>query len=301
MTRSVTIPPENGTFAGVDNESYHADRTSISVSGAKLLLPPSCPAKFRHRMDSPPEYKAVFDFGTVTHGLVLGEGGDYVVLDPEVHGLKSDGTVADNPRATAKWKAAEAQARKDGKTPISKSDYERATEMAAVVWTHPLAGEILGAKGEAESSLYVDDPQTGIRLRARPDWMTPDYDPDRLWIADYKTTVTARPEDFARKAADYGYHMQAAWYVTVARLLGLCDDPVFVFIAQEKEAPYLVSVVEFDAEAIAEGHRLNRQAIDLFKRCTDTGEWPGYDDGITPISLPPWAFKSKQTIGDLLT
>jgi hypothetical protein len=82
--------------------------------------------------------------------------------------------------------------------------------------------------------------------------------------------------------------------------LGLCDDPVFVFIAQEKEPPYLVSVVEFDAEAIAEGHRLNRQAIDLFKRCVDTGEWPGYDDGITPISLPPWAFKSKQTIGDML-
>jgi hypothetical protein len=169
-----------------------------------------------------------------------------------------------------------------------------------VVWTHPLAGEILGAKGEAESSLYVDDPQTGIRLRARPDWMTAHYDPDRLWIADYKTTVTARPEDFARKAADYGYHQQAAFYLLVARLLGLCDDPVFVFIAQEKEAPYLVSVVEFDAEAIAEGHRLNRQAIDLFKRCTDTGEWPGYDDGITPISLPPWAFKSKQTIGDLM-
>ena len=294
MTTSVTIPPENGTFAGLDNESYHADTASLSSSGAKLLLPPSCPAKFRQRMDGPKEYKQVFDFGTVTHGLVLGEGGDYVVLDPEVHGLKGDGKVADNPRATAMWKAAEEQARKDRKTPISKSDYERATEMAAVVWTHPLAGEILGAKGQAETSLYADDPKTGIRLRARPDWMTSAYEPSRLWIADYKTTVTAAPHDFSRKAADYGYHFQAAWYINVAKLLGLDPNPRFIFIAQEKEAPYLVSVTEFDDEAIEEGDRLVRQAIDTYAHCMKTGQWPGYDEGITQMSLPPWKFVSEQ-------
>lgn len=287
MTRSITIPPEDGVFDGVDNQSYHADTTSLSVSGAKLLLPPSCPAKFRQRMDGPPEYKQVFDFGTVAHSLVLGEGCDFVPIDAPDYRTKDAQAQRD-------------KIRKDGKTPILQSELERATAMAAAAWTHPMAGELLSAKGRAETSLYAEDPATGVRLRARPDWMTDAYDPERLWIVDYKTTVTARPDDFARKAADFGYHMQAAWYIDVAILLGLCQQPAFVFIAQEKEPPYLVSVVEFDAEAIEEGRALNRQAINLYKHCTDNDVWPGYGDDIYPISLPKWAFKAKTTIGDLI-
>ncbi len=286
MTRSVTLPPENGAYAGVDNTSYHADTTSLSASGAKLLLPPSCPAKFRQRMDGPREYKQVFDFGTVAHSLVLGEGCDFVAIDAPDWRTKAAQTERD-------------KIRKDGKTPILQSELDRATAMAAAVYLHPLAGELLTAKGQAEISWYADDPATGIRLRARPDWKTEAYEPGRLWIIDYKTTVTAQPSDFARRAADYGYHFQAAWYQNVARLLGH-KDPRFIFIAQEKEAPYLVSVVEFDDEAIEEGARLVRQAIDTYARCMETGLWPGYDEGITQMSLPPWKFQSEDNAGDIV-
>jgi hypothetical protein len=281
MTTSITVPPENGTFIGVDNASYHADTTSLSSSGARLLLPPSCPAKFRQRMDSPPEYKQVFDFGTVTHGLVLGEGGTFSVVDAPDYRSKAAQTERD-------------QIRKDGKTPILAGELERATAMAATVYVHPLAGELLMAKGESEVSWYANDPVTGTRLRARPDRVTTDYEPGRLWIVDYKTTITAAPSDFSRRAADYGYHFQAAWYRLVAKLLGLDPNPRFIFIAQEKEAPYLVSVVEFDDEAIEEGDRLVRQAIDTYAHCMETGQWPGYDEGITQMSLPPWKFQSEQ-------
>jgi len=286
MVRPITVPSDNGVVAGVDNESYHADTTSLSASGAKLLLPPSCPAKFRQRMDGPKEYKQVFDFGSVAHALVLGEGCNFVAIDQPDYRSKAAQTERD-------------AIRKDGKTPILTKELEQASAMAAAVYVHPLAGELLGAKGQAEVSWYADDPKTGIRLRARPDWATSDYDPDRLWIVDYKTTVTANPKDFARKASDYGYHLQAAWYINVAELLGYVA-PAFVFIAQEKEPPYLVSVVEFDAQAIEEGAALSRQAIDVFKHCTDTGEWPGYPTDIHAMSLPPWAFKARQTIGDLI-
>lgn len=279
MTRSVTIPPDNGAFTGVDNESYHADTTSLSASGAKLLLPPSCPAKFRQRMDGPREYKQVFDFGTVAHGLVLGEGCDFVAIDAPDYRTKAAQAERD-------------KIRKDGKTPILQSELDRATEMAAAVYLHPLAGELLSANGQAEVSWYADDPATGIRLRARPDWKTEAYEPGRLWIIDYKTAATAAPKDFARRAADFGYHMQAAWYQNVAQLLGH-RNPRFVFIAQEKEPPYLVSVVEFDDEAIEEGARLVRQAIDTYAHCMETGKWPGYDEGITQMSLPPWKFQSE--------
>ena len=97
-----------GLRAGISTADYHADRSSLSCSGAKLLL--RSPAKFQWRLDHP-VVKDVFDFGTVAHTLVLGEGADIAVLDPGVHGLKKDGTPADNPRATTAWKAAEVNRR----------------------------------------------------------------------------------------------------------------------------------------------------------------------------------------------
>jgi hypothetical protein len=45
------------------NEEYHADRGSLSSSGARKLLPPSCPALFRHAQDTPQEPKKTFELG----------------------------------------------------------------------------------------------------------------------------------------------------------------------------------------------------------------------------------------------
>jgi hypothetical protein len=109
------VPTEDGLFT-VEENTYHRDRGSLSCSGAKLLLPPSCPAKFRQRMDNPPEPKPHFDFGSVVHTLTLGAGSDYAVLEPAIHGLKRDGTIADSPTATTAWKAADADARVTGYT-----------------------------------------------------------------------------------------------------------------------------------------------------------------------------------------
>lgn len=297
----MTAARPTGMFSHIPDDVYHQDRVSLSSSGARLLLPPSCPAKFREYMDNDRKPKREWDFGHVAHHLVLGKGAQFAVLDPAVHGLKVDGTVSDKPTATAGWKAAAAQARARRLVPIHLDDCQKAEAMAKKVAEHPIAGPLL-IDGQAEVSLYVDDPGgTGVQLRARPDWMTgPSY--NRMWIVDYKTSTTANPAAFARKAADLGYHIQAAFYRLVVIALGLDESPAFVFIAQEKEPPYLVSVVEFDADAIAEGNRLARQAIDTYRRCVDNDDWPSYDgtDTVVPISLPPWAFAPKPTLADLI-
>ena len=67
------IPEADGLYT-VDEQSYHRDRGSLSVSGAKLLLPPSCPAKFKERMDNPPPPKPHFDFGSIVHTLTPAPG-----------------------------------------------------------------------------------------------------------------------------------------------------------------------------------------------------------------------------------
>jgi PDDEXK-like domain of unknown function (DUF3799) len=274
----------------IPEAEYHADRGSLSHSGAKLLLPPSVPAKFREAMDNPPPPKKAFDFGHLAHGLVLGKGVPLVVLYPEVHGLKKDGQVADSPTATATWKAAVADARAAGKLPVHADDYCRAAAMQAVVSGHPVAGPLF-ANGTSEQSIYADDPTTGVCLRGRVDTISA-LD-GRPVIGDYKTTASAARDRFERYSAKYMYHLQAAWYLDLAALLGI-KGARFLLIAQEDVPPYLVSVLEPDDEAIAEGRRLKRQAIETYSHCTETGEWPGYPEEILSISLPLWAVSEME-------
>ena len=90
----------------------------------------------------------------------------------------------------------------------------------------------------------------------------------------------------------FGYHMQAPWYLDLVKGVGMSDDPQFLFVVQEKTPPYLVTVIEYDDLALAEGRRRNREAITTYLHCRETGQWPGYhdnDDAVT-ISLPLWAF-----------
>lgn len=274
---------------------YHSNPARLSPNAAKKLLEPGGPAKYdwerRNKRPSTP----AFDFGKVAHKLVLGEGDKFKVLHPEIHGVKKDGAVADNPRATSTWKQAEKAARAEGLTPIASDEYLKAVAMAGAVHAHPLAHKLLN-DGDAEHWLYATENNQGFRLR--PDWMT--QSEGRLHLIEYKTAASADPNVFERKAYDFGYHLAFAFAVTAARILELDEAPAYVYVVQEKDPPYLVSVCELDADAFKLGREHMRKAIEIYQQCMDTGVWPGYGEGIHSISLPAWAFTTNQrTVADL--
>lgn len=111
----------------------------------------------------------------------------------------------------------------------------------------------------------------------------------RLIVADYKTAASAAAGAFSRSAANYGYHQQAAWYLDGIRVLLGVEDPAFVFVVQERDAPYLVNVIELDDTALTIGRDRNRTAIAKFNECTDNNRWPGYSDEVQLVGLPRWA------------
>lgn len=288
-TTEAGVPAADGIYGSVDVEQYHADRGSLSVSGAKLLMSPSCPAKFRWKMDNEQKPKKVWDFGHVAHRLILGKGADFMVLHPDVHGLKSDGSPADKPTATACWKEAERTARAKGLIPIHVDDHAKAVVMAACVLGDAEAAPIF-ASGEAEMSIYATDPVTGIRLRGRVDWINHEYHSDgTVLIDDVKTSITADPFELERRFYDLGYWMQRAWYEDLLILAGLAERVDFVFTVVEKTEPHIVTNVRYLKEAVDAGRRANRDAIDLYARCMESGKWPGYTNDIVTIGLPPWA------------
>lgn len=277
MTTTVEAPAL-GLHTDLSNEAYHADKTSLSSSGARKLLPPSCPAKFRYEQDNPQPASKTFDYGNAAHKMVLGRGPDLEV----VPGARWD---------TGKAKAHIAEIRERGGIPLKDHEMQMVKDMAAVIRRHPLAAALLDpAYGAPEQSGFWIDEPSGIRCRVRFDWLPSIHD-GRLIIPDYKTTTDASDDAMQKDIAKYGYNQQADWYETGARALGLGDQTAeLLLIAQEKKPPYAINVIgiEFGSRVIAAAK--NRRAIETFAECTESGYWPGYADrNPNYLALPGYA------------
>ena len=275
-----TLITDPGVYADLDETTYHADPVpglSLSCSGAKKLLPPSCPALFKHQRDHGQPHKAVFDFGHAAHKAVLGIGATVEVLDFPDYRTKAAQVARD-----AVYEA--------GAVPLLTEEAERVEGMAAAIKAHPIASTLFNpSTGKAEQSLFRRDAKTGVMLRSRLDWLPEPVAGQRLTVVDYKSCRSAEPDALSKAVAAYGYAMQAAWYCSMVSELGLDEAPEFRFVFQEKTAPYLVTVVELDTEAMLIGEQQMRQAIDLYAECSRTDTWPGYVDGVELIALPFWA------------
>lgn len=266
---------------------YHRDPVrggSLSSTGARKLLPPSCPALFRHWADMGQEPNRVFDFGHAAHAEVLGVGQPVRVVD------------ADSWR-TKKAQDERREAYADGAVPLLACEWKTVQEMAAALRAHPVASVLFDPDtGAGEQSLFWVDEDSGVWCRAMLDWMPHPVQGQRLIIGDYKTSQSAEPNSIAKTVAAYGYDQQAAWYLNGVTALGLHGDiePAFVFIFQEKTAPYLVTIAQPDAEALMWGERLNRKAIDIYRTCIETGRWPGYADDVISVGLPTWTVRNRE-------
>lgn len=260
-------------------EAYHADPVeggSLSSTGARRLLPPSCPAIFDYFRRHPEPPKRIFDFGHAAHFEVLGDGPIIVPVDAPDWRTKAAREERDEIRAS-------------GAVPLLAHEHEQVKAMAAVIRDHPIASRLLQAgSGKAEQTLVWQDQLSGVWRRALLDWFPNRTASGRLIVPDYKSAQSADPEAFARSAANYGYHVQAAWYLDGITALDQGDDPAFVFVVQEKDPPHLVTVVELDAVALRIGRSLARRAIDVFVECNRTGVWPGYSDEVELVSLPAY-------------
>nr|WP_246232796.1 PD-(D/E)XK nuclease-like domain-containing protein [Nakamurella aerolata] len=260
---------------------YHA-HPALSQSLAKLLLPPSVPAKFLWARENPAPPKKEFDFGHAAHALVLGEGMGVEIL--QVTAKDGSRTDAENRRAKSTQEH-EAAAREAGNIPLLRSEAGRVEAMADAIKRHPVASVLLSS-GAAEQSVFWTD-ERGVDRRARfdhvPDLAVPA-------VTDYKTTTDASPGAFAKSVAGYRYHFQAAWYVEAAAAAEL-GHVEFALIAQEKEPPYLVGVYQPSVRAIERGRDLVARALDIYQQCTETGVWPGYSPDIEPLDLPEWAYR----------
>lgn len=252
-----------GIYDGVSNSEYHID-AALGSSSLKTLATRT-PAHWKFESEHP-VHKEAYDVGTAVHELVL-EGEFKTVVELEYDSYRTKAAQGDRDKAYT-----------DGLTPMLSRDLVEVHAIAESVMRNPLAANAFTGHIAEQSFFWEEE---GQMYKVRPDARKQGL------IVDLKTCQSASPNDFPRTGYDFGYFISAAMYVDgVKELTG--EDHAFAFVNVEKSAPYLTSVTEFDAEALAYGRQMIARAKRIFRECKAADKWPGYP-AFTTVSLPKWA------------
>lgn len=214
------------------------------------------------------EETAAMVMGSLVHCAIL-----------ESHALEARYLPTDlDRRGTKAW--AEAEAYAAGLELVKQSDWDTARRMRDAVYSNKVASELLtGAL--TEQSVFWTDPLTGIPCKARADAVNPRLSA----LIDVKTTVDASPREFARSFSKYGYGLQDTHYRQGFAADGL-DVETMVFLAVEKNAPYLVGLYELHPDQLAVYTDRHATLVARYAECLKAGEWPGYEQSIQTLELP---------------
>lgn len=282
----MTVITEPGLY-DIPELEYHRDPVpagSFSSTQAKQIL--KSPAHLRHYLDSPRVEKKAFDFGHAVHAGVLGVGLELVEIPESL--LASNGAAS-----TKDAKAFIAEAYIAGQVPLKAAEFGPIHDAIAAVRAHPIAGPLFAGGGVPEQSAFGIDPDTGLWLRGRFDWTTPNG-----ILVDLKTTQDGSPRKFSRAIADFGYDTQDAFYRHVYELATGQEPRGFIFVTVEAKAPHLVDVHELDAEWKAIGETRARLAIERYKRAMDAGYWPGRPAVINSLRAPVWYLNEHEEMDE---
>ncbi|EDV5503464.1 exonuclease VIII, partial [Salmonella enterica subsp. enterica] len=116
-----------------------------------------------------------------------------------------------------------------GRTVLTAEEGRKIELMYQSVMALPLGQWLVESAGYAESSVYWEDPETGILCRCRPDKIIPEFH----WIMDVKTTADI--QRFRTAYYDYRYHVQDAFYSDGYRAQ-FGEIPTFVFLVASTTA-----------------------------------------------------------------
>lgn len=280
MTTDTLTIPEIGVYPNVPAEEYHA---WPCVSNSLLGQLSKSPLHAKYAMDNGYEATEAQKLGTAAHTAIL-----------EPHLFEQEYRRGPDARTNSnEWKEAEAQADADGYTIIKPEQYDHARLMAARVYDHPAAAELLAAKGINELSVRWE--KNGIPCKMRIDRGTKHA--GYSTILDVKTTTDASREAFQKSVQRYGYYRQGAFYLDGLQAIDIHQgrEPAhrrYIIIAVESTPPYGVGVYELDDEAIRFGRDHERYGyrslLGEFVRCKKAGHWPSHNEDIESLSLPRW-------------
>lgn len=297
----ITAP---GAYPDIPNEDYHRNADllpgpSLSSSGAKKILAQS---PFHFWFDSPlnpdrpaEEDKSHFAIGKAAHDLLLLED-----RFPEHYHMLPEGFAWNKTKAMAEEIASATEAQKAGLCLLKFDDAETVHAVANALRRNPIAVAAL-KNGVTEETLAWQDEETGVWLRARPDFRSNTISTGGALRLDvdlkFMAPTHCSRDGFARAIGNFGFHQSAAFYADGLKAAYGHAPTNRLHIVVEKDPPYSVSLYELPDEDLQRGRWLNRQAIRRFADCLSKNQWPAYSEEPSFCGLGSWA---RRTIDEAI-
>lgn len=302
----------------LSNEQYHADTEHINGSGLWNLYD-RCPAAWRYKDEEDEQSKALV-FGTGSHTALLEPerfeaeyarmptkddfGAELLVTVSDMNswakergikGLsgKAKAEVIKIIQATGETVQIydvireEAEKAATGKSMLEGDDYDAIMQMRAVIHANSYYSSLLSG---AYSEVSILGELLGEPSKVRFDCLTRGGD-----IIDYKTAVSAKPDEFFRHAARLGYFMKMAMqHDMFVEAYGHAPRSVNLLV-QEKKSPFIPALIRLTDEQLHIGRIQLNGAMEIYKACKKLNSWPGYASENNPViemETPEW-FKKQ--------
>ena len=208
------------------------------------------PEKYKFFLDNPPEQTPAMAFGSACHKMILEPatfGDEYAIAPVGIDRRTKAGKE--------QWEAFMTE--NEGKTIVSNDDAEIMRGMEEKLEQCKLANDLLRGEGESEMPFFWTDEETGEDCKVKLDRLITGED-GKLYVIDYKTASSAETEKFNKSMFSFGYTLQAAMYTEAVRKVRELDyRPGFIFVVQEKKAPYSVNCGAGQSGC----HGVRRQAV----------------------------------------
>jgi exodeoxyribonuclease VIII len=252
--------------SGMPNEVYHAHE-SISNSGLSLVA--RSPAHFYYAPSN-----------TTTRAMEMGTAFHTALLEPDRYTAEYMVVDGCDDRRVSAYK--EAAKRYGSDKTLTETEGASVNVMSESVRMNEAAHKILTSKGHAELSAFVIDPETGLAMRCRFDWLTDDG-----VCIDIKKTQDCREFKFSKSLHVYRYHVQAAMYSHIYELLFGAPIQSFKLLAIEENPPCANILYDICPLATQYGHKLYREAMAQYALALETDNWASYS-GVGVVTLPEY-------------
>lgn len=214
------------------------------------------PLSYRFHADNPTESTTGQVMGRVLHSLVLTPNDD-------------EPAVWDGDRRGNAWK--EFEAHNAGKPILRRVEFDAVRRKADAVLAHPQVRELLSVGVPEVTRTWERD---GVRCKGRLDWSAPGVIVDLKGAGPLST--------LERVAVANKWHRQLEWYRYSD------PDAECYVIAVEDKAPHDVGVWRLSPLLLDAARRANDLALEVYRRCVESGVWPGRMPEVVEMACPAW-------------
>lgn len=229
------------------------------------------PLHFKYHMEHPSEQTSAMRFGSAYHKYIL----ERETFEDEFY------IIPDVDKRTKAGKEAvrEAEEQNPGKTGITAEEFQQIQDMREMLLidpnTRPYIEAIENGDARTEVPFCWIDKETGEVCKCKADAIFDEgYNPT---IVDFKTCASCADRAFQSDMKKYGYLFQAGFYCEGIDFCTM-EKHSFIFIGQEKTAPYAPRLYILDEPEIDAGKDKFHELLNEYHDCKEIGVWHGYEE-----------------------